>query len=152
MVQVLNYPKAYTETLEILKYLDENEYKKIDQSFINMMKKNKDINHIFEINQNLQIEEQDILRETKTIIAYIYLHYLCTDEEKQVINYKFKQDVIKSEQKKQDKYNVEEFYKKLNENSKLKNTESVSLIPYSKIKWYQKIFNKLIAFIKKMRT
>jgi len=100
----------------------------------------------------LQIEEQDILKETKTIIAYIYLHYLCTDEEKQVINYKFKQDVIRSEQEKQDIYNVEDFYKKLNENSKLKNTETVSLIPYNNIKWYQKIFNKIIAFIKKRRT
>lgn len=41
MVQVLNYPKAYTETLEILKYLNQNEYKKIDETFINMMEKTK---------------------------------------------------------------------------------------------------------------
>ena len=38
------YSKAYTEVLEMLKYLPENEYNKIPKEKIDFLKKNKDAN------------------------------------------------------------------------------------------------------------
>ena len=46
------YPKAYKEVIEILKYLPEEDVKKIPEEMINMFEKNMDKEYKYTINKN----------------------------------------------------------------------------------------------------
>lgn len=109
MIQVNNYPKAYAEVEEILKYLDKKELTKISKDFINMISEKKDKNYVYKLDFNKPIAEQKVLRETKTILAYLYINYLCTEDEKAIIKQKFEQDIINSERIKEEKFSKDIF-------------------------------------------
>ena len=103
MVKAENYPYAYKEVYEILKNIDESYLRLIPNSFINMLEKNMDSNYYFKI-KNFEFNSQELLQETKAILAYLYLNYWATDIEKAVIKEKFKQDILKDEKRKKLKY------------------------------------------------
>ena len=141
MVDVNNYPKAYAEVSEILKYLPKEDYDKIETKFINMIENKKDKNYIYELDNTKEIENQNILKETRTILAYIFFHYLGTPEENARIKQKFKQDIINDEKQKQEMYSTDIFKQKEftyeNEN---KNTD---LVVYKKENLFEKIIKKI---------
>ena len=141
MVDVNNYPKAYAEVSKILKYLPKEDYDKIETKFINMIENKKDKNYIYELDNTKEIENQNILKETRTILAYIFFHYLGTPEENARIKQKFKQDIINDEKQKQEMYSTDIFKQKEfayeNEN---KNTD---LVVYKKENLFEKIIKKI---------
>ena len=47
-----NYPKAYVEVLEILKYIPAEEKKKIPYDIIETLKNKADLNYVFKIDFN----------------------------------------------------------------------------------------------------
>ena len=67
-----DYSRAYSEVVEILKYLPKNDYDKIPSSFINYLEKNKDEKYTFVYNLAIPIEKQDISHEAKIVLALIY--------------------------------------------------------------------------------
>ena len=76
-----------------------------------MLKNNMNENYNFEID-NDNFENQKLLQETKTILAYLYLNYWGTDEKKKIIKQKFKQDILQEEEKKKLQYDSNELFKK----------------------------------------
>lgn len=104
MINKENFPKAYVEVEEIINNLQEEEYNKIDKSFINMIKEKKDKNYIFKLDYSKDIEKQKILKETRLLLGYIFLHYLADDDESKMIKQKFKEDIIQDEIKKEQTY------------------------------------------------
>ena len=140
MVDVKNYPKAYVEVIEILKLLETDEYNKIDKTFINMLNKRKDTSYIFELDTSIDIEQQTILKETRAILAYIFMNYLGTEDEKIAVNNKFQNDIQKSEQLKREQYSTDIFSDKQVKNDK--NIKS-DIIVYHKENFIQKIINKI---------
>ncbi len=140
MVDVKNYPKAYVEVIEILKLLETDEYNKIDKTFINMLNKRKDTSYIFELDTSIDIEQQTILKETRAILAYIFMNYLGTEDEKIAVNNKFQNDIQKSEQLKREQYSTDIFSDK--QVKKDKNIKS-DIIVYHKENFIQKIINKI---------
>ena len=145
MVDVKNYPKAYVEVIEILKLLEIDEYNKIDKAFINMLNKRKDTDYIFEIDKSIDIEEQIILKETRAILAYIFMNYLGTEKEKTLINNKFQNDIKKSEELKSEKFSSNIFLNKQTEKNKDINKD---LIVYHKESFVKKIINKIKRILK----
>ena len=77
---------AYTEILEILKHLPDEDYKKIPKDEIDFFKQNKDKRYHFKFNEDVAFEEQAILPETKAIIVELYKNYFCTNEQKLTLN------------------------------------------------------------------
>ncbi len=75
----LKYMKAYTEVLEILKYLSEDEYIKIPKEKIEYYKKNMDKYYIFNIDPNIPIERQKISKEANAILVSLFLDYFVND-------------------------------------------------------------------------
>ena len=61
-------------------------------------------------------KEQEILYETKAILAYVYLNYWATEDEKRIIRAKFKKDIEEAENKKREIYGTDVF-KKIKANS-----------------------------------
>ncbi len=70
-----NYPKAYTEVLEILKYMPENDVKKIPKKLLETFECKKDTNYSFIIDENQDFSKLKILDETEAIMVNIFRDY-----------------------------------------------------------------------------
>lgn len=79
------YAKAYTEVYEILSYLKKEDYDKIPEEIITAIKENRDINYVYEMNEDIDLESQEMLRETKAILFNLFRDYLCTEEQRETI-------------------------------------------------------------------
>ena len=77
-----SFSKAATEVLEILNYVEDEEFNKIDKTFINMLEKCKDENHEFKINKNDDFNSLVLTQKTNDLLAYIYRKYWANEEEK----------------------------------------------------------------------
>lgn len=143
-----NFPKAFVEVKEILNNMKDEDIKQIPESFIEIIEKNCAQNYNFKIDYSKKLDEQYILRETKIILAYIFLNYWSTQEQKIKIEQKLKNDIIRADEEKKKKYQVDVFK---NENQVIVNEtiENKQLVEYKKINLIQKIIDKIKRILKK---
>ena len=141
-----NYPKAYKEVIEVLKYVPKESVDKIPKTMIGTFNKKMDNNYIFSIDINKSFEEQELLEETKAILANIFRDYWATPYQKERIQAKERYDMEKIEEEKRAKYNSDIF--KTTENNKIENkteegnTNSNNLpIEVKKERFFKKIIN-----------
>jgi len=78
----MNYKKAFSEVYSIIDILDEELKSRIPDEIINMIKCIMDKNYIFQYNTNKSIDKQSVSNEAKSIIAFLYKNYICSNEEK----------------------------------------------------------------------
>lgn len=142
----LKYANAYSEVLEILKYISKEQYNKIPNELIKVYEENSDKNYYFKYNPEKTLEEQKVLKITKIIIAILFRDYWATDEQKAKIIANQNNNRKKLENKKIEKYNAEEVFKK-NEIIK-EEVKEESLILIKKEKWYLRIYLFLKNLIK----
>ena len=94
------YKDAYTEVYEILEQLDEEEYNKIPSNVITAIRENRNTEYEFEVDEELELKEQELLPETKAILFNIFRDYLSTPEQKEKIIKMQAEERLKNEQKK----------------------------------------------------
>ncbi|MFR2450405.1 MAG: hypothetical protein ACLS9A_03255 [Clostridia bacterium] len=70
---------------EILEQLDEGEYNKIPSEVIITIRENRNTEYEFELDEELELKEQELLPETKAILFNIFRDYLSTQEQKEKI-------------------------------------------------------------------
>ena len=143
-----NYPKAYKEVLEVLKYVPQESVDKIPDEMLNMFKIKMDETWNFEVDINKPFEEQNLLDETKAIFANIFREYWATPYQKERIEAREKYELEKIEEEKRKKYNPDEIFK----NNKVQEVEEKSQeiennLPVEVKK--EKFFERLIGFIKR---
>ena len=141
-----NYPKAYTEVLEILKYMPKDDVNKIPKELVNTFEYKKDNNYIFAINEYQDFSKLKVLNETKAIMVNIFRDYWASPEQKEKIKTRQKHDMRIIEEEKRKKYNSDSIFKNKQsiviENIAPENNEQhTEMIEYKEQKWYQKIFN-----------
>ena len=120
-----NYPKAYVEVLEILKYIPAEEKKKIPYDIIETLKNKADLKYVFKIDFNLPFEKQNLLNETKSILANFYRDYWATDVQRQ--------QILSKERSNRESFNYDNLFK----NRKKEKTDNNSITIYKKNrKWY----------------
>lgn len=138
---------AFTEVDIIIKNLTEELRTKIPNGFIKMIEDNKNENYFFEFDENMPINEQQILEETKTILTIIYKDFLCSQKEKEELNKK----MMENEMIYQDKYSVEKIFENKKEQNEFKinrESEQLALVKY-KSGIFKKILKKIIAILKR---
>ena len=64
-----NYPKAYTEVLEIFKYMPKDDVEKIPKKMLDLFEYKKDTNYHFTIEENQDFSKLDILDATEAIMV-----------------------------------------------------------------------------------
>lgn len=148
-----NHKKAYKEIVEILKYVPEESVKKIPQEMRDMFEEEQLKTYDFQIDTSKTFEEQELLEETKAILANIFRDYWATPYQKERIEAKEKYDRQKSEEEKSKKYNPNDLFKKKNENSEKIGNEKTDLekttnLPIEVKK--EKFYEKIIQFFKKI--
>ena len=139
-----NYACAYKEVIEVLKHTKREDVNKIPKYRILLWKTNMKKDYDFKIDTSKTLEEQNLSKEAKAIIANIFKKYWATDYQKERIEAKEKYDIEQMEKEKYERYNPNDIFKNrkqdiLSENS---TTNNVAIVEY-KESIFKKIINKI---------
>ena len=137
------YKNAYTEVYEIIKQLDEEEYNKIPSEVIKAIEENRNTEYEFDLDEDIELKDQELLPETKAILFNLFRDYLSTPEQKEKIIKMQAEERLKNEQKKAKQYNSDLFANKQKVQSVER--EHIELIEY-KENIFKRIFNKIRQF------
>lgn len=131
-----DYANACAEVVRILDYIPYKDYKKIPKDIILHYEKNANNNYNFEYDITRSLDEQNVSKTAKTIIAIFFRDYWATPEQRnKILNYE-KYENIKEEAAKNEKYKIDDIFEKnkdkLIENTKLNNKKISQLYPKNK--------------------
>lgn len=147
MNSTVNFKRANSEILEIIKYLPLKEQKMIPQERIEYYEKNKDQFYNFNYNPAKTLIEQNVLRETKTLIVALFRDVFATEEQKEKLKIILAQNEKKYQEELRKKYSKKELFKQ-----KTKNIEEVVEENYNNsqiVVYKENIFTKIRSFIKR---
>lgn len=143
-----NYPKAYKEVIEILRYVPQESINKIPQTMIDTFKTKMDKEYDFKVNVDKSFEEQELLDETKAIFANIFRDYWATPYQKEKIETKEKNDREKMEKEKRRKYSPDDIFKN-RKSTNLKQEEVKNNLIIHKENRIKKILDKIKKMLSK---
>ena len=104
----LEYANAYSEVLEILKHISQEDYNKIPKEKIMLFQNNYNKEYNFTYDMNKTLDEQNVSKKAKTIIAILFRDYWATDTQREKIKSKEEYD---RKIKEQEKYNPDNIFK-----------------------------------------
>lgn len=138
----MEYANAYSEVIEILKYISEADYNKIPKNKINLFETNANKEYKFTYNPNLTLNEQNVSKRAKAIIAILFRDYWATEKQREKIIAKQNNDRMQIEKNKQERYNSDNlFYHRAKKVENIQN-ETVSLTEYKET-FFSKIIKKI---------
>lgn len=139
--------KSLTEVNEILKYLSKEDYQKIPDDVISIIKENMDETYIWNYDTNKPLKEQNISREAVAVLSYLNMQYLLNQEQRNLMKKLHKLNDKKVEEEKLKKYNPDNIFK--NNKHENKSKENVTLVEINNQKWYEKVFTFFRKILKK---
>ena len=141
-----NLKKALSEVSVIIKEMPEELSSKISIKFKNVIEEEKDREYHPDINE--LVIKNNMLPETTIILGMIYKDFLCSEEEKQMLKEKERENFQKEHEKKSEMYSYDKLFKqdkndllkslKDEETLDIQEKESQKLIEI-KTKWYKKV-------------
>ena len=141
----IKYANAYTEVLEILKYIPIEDYNKIPKSKIEVFEENCNKKYKFIYNPSKTLEEQNVSEGGQAIIGLLFRDYWATEEQKNKIIKKQNYDRQQIEILKRQQYTPDDIFKKDINIDPLENNTNKSLIKYK-----ETLFAKFKNFIFKI--
>lgn len=143
-----NLENAYMEVYTILQDLNEEEFEKIPSEVIEVLEENKNDEYEFELDDELELKEHELLPETKAILFNLFRDYLATPEQKQKIIRMQNEERQKIKLKKQQLYNTDVFANRT-EKKQTENNDNNILQPVEyKESIFVRILNKIKSFLK----
>lgn len=139
------YMEAFTEVYEIFKLMPKELFNKVPKKFYEMIEEERSKEYCPNIKEPL--EQQKLKNETIIILGLIYRDYLCSPEEKKMLQEKDARELQEVQKALEDeirqKYNPDAIFKNRNniEEQKVQQEEENGLIIVREEKWYKKIFN-----------
>lgn len=143
--------KAYTEILEVLKYIPKEYLSKTPKQILEVFEHEKLENYTVKINKQKPIDKNYLQKETLAIIAMLNLQYWCTNEElKKKLYEQYSKNEEKYQQELYKKYNIHNIFEKRKTiinptTTQNDNTENLSLIE-QKTSFFKKLVNKIKNF------
>lgn len=146
------YRNAFTEVYEIISYLEESEYNKIPQKIIKVLEKNRNPEYSFWIDEETQLQDQEVLPETRAILFNLFRDYFANPKQKeQMINFQLR-ETYRLEQEKKINYHGKQKIFDNDKKTKIENntnSEVTSLIEVKKESTFSKIIKKIKNIFKK---
>lgn len=143
------YQNAFKEINDILDNTDEELIKRIPIKFIEFIKNNMNKKYITNINTEIKISEQKLLKETESILSLIYRTYWANETEKKEFAEEDFKRILEIEKKKKENYigkNVDEIFEKRKKVSE--NIQESNLIVVKEEGFIKRIFRSILEFIK----
>ena len=142
------YKEAFEEIYEIFNLMPKELIDKIPLNFYNMIKEERDTNYKPNIKEPL--ENQKLKDETIIILGLIYRDFLCSQQEKKILQKKDAKEIQKIEKEieneKRKKYNINAIFEDKSTQNEIKMSEQKKIIVYEEKKWYKKIFDLIKKF------
>lgn len=148
----IKYANAYREVLEILKYIPIEDYDKIPKNRINLFKAYANNDYAFWYDITKTLDEQNVSKTAKAIIAILFRDYWATELQKEKIIAKQNYDRMQLEEKKKERYNSDNIFENNKKKIILDGTEQeqkLDLIEINNIKWYKKVWKFITRFFSK---
>lgn len=139
------YAIAYSEVLEILKYISEEDYNKIPQEKLNVFKTNASKDYKLKYNPQKTLNEQNVSKKAKAIIGLLFRDYWATESQREKIIRKQNYDRMKIEMEKQKQYNQNDIFKEKQISKNSINIENTSIIEYK-----ESLLSKILKKIKRI--
>lgn len=138
--------EIYSEVYQVLILLGNEYIDKLPSSLFNMLKEKREVNYIPQYTDDILLNNQNIKKETLSIIVLLYLNYWCENEnEKLELKQILKRNEDEFQAKLKEKYNPDDIFKKYNQEQKIaeKNTKNVTSMKLYKESIFGKIINKI---------
>lgn len=141
-----NLRKAYSEIYEILNLMESEYTDKVPDKLKKLIISEKDNSFKPNIKIDIPLENQNLQKETLTILAILYLNYWYESEQE-------KQELIKlfdgADRQKQEKYSIDNIFKKRQKvTNTIEENSDTSLIEY-KENFFLKLINKVKRLFKR---
>lgn len=104
--------REYVEILEILKYIQPENYLKIPKEKLDFFEQHKELNYEFNFDKSKPILEQNVSKKTYIIFLKIYLDYIANENEKKTIKEVLRLNALKNDEEKRKRYSNEIFKNK----------------------------------------
>lgn len=147
--------KAAREVNIILENIVPEEYVlKIPKKIIKFLKENEDVNYIFDVDIDKNIDEQNISETTKDLIALIYRNYWCNEKEKIELDKILTENERLYQEALPEKIGIESLFKERKSSNNQENitnieTKETSLVEIKSSNFFIKIFDKIKKLFKK---
>ena len=140
----IEYANAYSEVLEILKYIPEEDYHKIPKDKIALFEHNANKEYYFNYNPEKTLNEQNVSKIEKGIIAILFRDYWATPMQRDKIISKQQKDRMQLERIKSENYCTDDIFRNKKQNNIKEETsvENTSMIQY-KEPLLKRILNKI---------
>lgn len=135
------YENACKEVLEILKFVKEDDLKRIPKEEIEILRKNANLEHEFFYDVTKDIKEQNVSKAAKAIIANYFVKYIANVEQRQKI-------LAIQHRKIEEKNSVNNINNNLKREEK-QTVEIKDLVEIKKEKWYEKVYQFFKKVMKK---
>ena len=146
------YTDAFTQVYVILNELDDEDYDKIPPEVVDAIRKNRNKEYQFEIDESVDLKDNNLLPEARALLFKIYRDYLATEKQRKKILNMQNEERAKKELKKQEQYNSDIFANKETETIQKSELEiqqqSIHSVPY-KESIFKKLLNIIRGFFKK---
>lgn len=134
--------EMYSEVYSILNLLGKNYIAKLPKSLFTIIKEEKSSTYNPQYSENQSLIEQNIKRESLSMIALFHLNYWCnSDEEKEQLKQLFKSNEEKHQAEIREKYNLDNLFKKNKQETNV-NSNNLTMIQY-KASILKKFINKI---------
>lgn len=141
--------KAYREIYEILKYIPQEQVEKLPDEFTDFIEKHMARTYSYEIKNIQEFDKQEMLEETRIILAILYRDYWAEPEKKQEIverdNKQIQEQKEQEEKQKEEKKQqaeMEAIQKATSEQENIENKQLTDLVPY-KESFITKMLNRI---------
>lgn len=137
LIYKIIYSKAFTEVNIILNQAGEELINKVPEKLLELIKNNEDKNYQVNISEEISYEEQNLMEETKNILALIYRKYWCNEEERKAYDEILKKNQIIKELEEKvnalEQKNIEKVDASIKFNN-INTVENITEVPESEMK------------------
>ena len=141
----IQYANAYIEVLEILKTISKEDYNKVPKEKIDMFEHNANREYIFNYDSNKTLEEQNVSKTARAIIAILFRDYWATEEQRNKIKAFQNNKRNQIEEENRQKYEVFKNRTNIANAKEIEQVENMQLVEYK-----ENIFKRILVFFKKM--
>ena len=134
-----------SELDEIFKYLEYNILEKIPKELKRQVKSMKNPDYKFNLDKNKELNDQNLMEETRKILSAIYIKYCCTEDEAEAILEKHNMLESEKEEVKIGLDNLQQMFNNYTKNNSCENTKT-EMLQIEVLPWYSRMINKIKSF------